>query len=492
MKSLLLFAALAVTAAAQNGIFESHADIGAVPKPGALEYDSASNTYRIAGNGANMWAGVDAFHFAWKRLSGDATITADVEFMGSGGDPHRKAVLIFRQSLDPDSPYADVALHGVGLTSLQYRTGKGEPTQQIESTVTGPVRLRLERRGNQFVMSVGKPGEPLVSSAPATVPLQDPVYVGIGVCSHNVDNVETAVFRNVSVQQVPARPAQQRYRSRIKIFDRETRRSSVLFTGDDVWEAPNWSHDGKYLLANSGGSLYRIPVAGGAPEKLDVGAEYRCNNDHGFTFDGKRLAFSASSPSSRVSQVFQATAEGKDVRQMTNATTPSYFHGWSPDGKWLAFVAQREGKFSLFRVAVGGGSEERLTAPKGYDDGPDYSPDGRWIYFNSDRSGGWDIWRIPAAGGGPDDAKAERITSDDLEDWFPHPSPDGKWIVFLSFPAGTANHNGRMAGVQLRLLPTGGKTPRTLTTIFGGQGSINVNSWSPDSKWFAFVEYDPI
>ena len=482
MRRILLLATLAASAAAQNGIFDGHGDVGTVPKPGSFTYESATNTYRITGNGANMWAAADAFHFAWKRISGDAAIVADVEFTGAGGDPHRKAVIIFRQNLNADSPYADVALHGVGLTSLQYRTAAGEQTQEIRSAVTGPVRLRLERRGNQFTMSVGKPGEPLAASPPATVTLQDPVYVGIGVCSHNVDNSETAVFQNVRIQQAP-----QRYRSRIVIFDRQTKSSRVLFTADDVWEAPNWLHDGKYLLANSGGNLYRLAVDGGAPQKLDLGGDYRCNNDHGFTKNGKRLAFSASSPTSRVSQVFQADADGKDVRQMTAAATPSYFHGWSPDGKYLSFVAQREGHFSLFRVPVGGGEEQRLTDPSSYDDGPDYSPDGKWIYFNSQRSGGWDIWRIPAAGGAP-----QRITSDDLEDWFPHPSPDGKWIVFLSFPKGTANHNGRMEGVQLRMIPAAGGPPQVLTTIFGGQGTINVNSWSPDSNRFAFVTYEPM
>ena len=481
-------------AAAQNGIFDGHGDVGVVPKPGALEFDSAANTYRITGNGANMWLAADAFHFVWKRISGDATITADIQFEGAGGDPHRKAVLLFRQDLSPDSAYADAARHGDGLTSLQYRTAAGAATEEIRSTVNGPVRLRLERRGNQFVMSAGKPGEELVSTAPATVTLHDPVYIGIGVTSHNVANSETAVFSNVSIQQgQAARPPQQRYRSRINIYDRQQKSTQVIFTADEVWEAPNWSHDGKYLLVNSGGNLYHLaPQSGAMPEKMDLGGAYRCNNDHGFTFDGRKLAFSATPTTSRVSQVFQATAEGKEVRQMTSAATPSYFHGWSPDGRWLAFVGQRNGKFELYRIPVAGGDEQRLTSHGAYDDGPDYSPDGKWIYFNSDRSGTWDVWRIPADGGGPGDAKAERITSDDLEDWFPHPSPDGKWIVFLSFPKGTANHNGKMEGVQLRMIPARGGAPQVLTTIFGGQGTINVNSWSPDSRKFAFVTYEPI
>ncbi|HEY1341661.1 MAG TPA: hypothetical protein VGF59_29320 [Bryobacteraceae bacterium] len=157
-------------------------------------------------------------------------------------------------------------------------------------------------------------------------------------------------------------------------------------------------------------------------------------------------------------------------------------------------MAQRgDTNFDLFRIPASGGEELRLTSNPGYDDGPDYSPDGKWIYFNSNRSGSWDIWRMPADGAGDRDAKAERVTSDELEDWFPHPSPDGKWLVFLSFPKGTSGHNERTLEVQLRIMPMDGKSaPLSLAKFIGGQGTINVNSWSPDSRRFAFVRYEPM
>jgi Tol biopolymer transport system component len=241
--------------------------------------------------------------------------------------------------------------------------------------------------------------------------------------------------------------------------------------------------------------LYRLPVTGEPKlEKIELGeGGYRCNNDHDFSRDGKLLAFSASSTASRQSQVYLAQADGTGAKLMT-PLAPSYFHGWSPDAKWLAFVGQRDGKFTLFRVPAAGGPEERLTS-KGYDDGPEYSPGGKWIYFNSNRNGGWDIWRIPADGGGPDDAKAERVTSDDVEDWFPHFSPNGKWMLIFGFPHGTTNHNDKMDGVVLRLMPAPGDKlkpahPEELVKFFGGQGTINVNSWSPDSKKFAYVVYE--
>ena len=295
-----------------------------------------------------------------------------------------------------------------------------------------------------------------------------------------------------------AQPARTQYKSKVSIYDLKTKSVRTVMEAKDVVEAPNWSRDGKFLLVNTGGRLYRVATDGrqSEPEAVGLDASLRCNNDHDLSPDGKQIALSASSPASRQSQVYVANADGSNARLLV-AAAPSYFHGWSPDGKFLAFVGQRNGKYNLFRVPVGGGEEQRLTSNSPYDDGPDYSPDGKWIYFNSNRSGGWDIWRMPADGAGENDARAERVTSDDLEDWFPHPSPNGKWMLVFSFPKGTKGHNERLAGMQLRLFPLPGAKlkaakPKVLLTFFGGQGTINVNSWSPDSRQFAFVIYEEV
>jgi dipeptidyl aminopeptidase/acylaminoacyl peptidase len=473
------------------GVFEGRGDVGVTPKAGSVEFTGGD--YRVTGGGANIWAADDAFYFVWKRITGDVTLTADVRFEGAGAVAHRKAVLMVRQDLTAGSAYADVAVHGDGSAALQFRSAAGAQTQEIKSTIAAPTRIRIERRGNAFTIGAAKAGEELVTSGPQTVQLSGPVYVGIGVSAHDANILETAVFSNVRLAQPPPQ-----YRSKVAIYDLDTRRSFVRYEADQVIEAPNWSRDGKFLLVNTGGNLYRLPVDGEAKlEKLDLGeGGYRSNNDHDFSFDGRMLAFSASSPSSRGSQVYLAKSDGTGARLMTPAS-PSYFHGWSPDGKWMAFVGQRNGKFELYRVAAAGGEEQRLTSAGGYDDGPEYSPDGKWIYFNSNRSGGWDIWRMPPDGAGPDDKKAERVTGDELEDWFPHISPDGKWMLVFSFPKGTSNHNEKMEGVVLRLAPLPGAklAPpkfRVLTTFYGGQGTINVNSWSPDSKRFAYVVYEPV
>ena len=178
---------------------------------------------------------------------------------------------------------------------------------------------------------------------------------------------------------------------------------------------------------------------GGEPEVVNLDAGLRCNNDHGFSPDGKQIAISASSAASRQSQVYIASADGSDPRLMVSPRPVTFTAGPPTDAS--AFIGQRDGNFDLFRVPVEGGDEQRLTMTPGYDDGADYSPDGKWIYFNSDRSGSWDIWRIPADGAGQRCAKRSSVTNDELEDWFPHPSPDGKWLVFLSFPEGHHGHN---------------------------------------------------
>lgn len=301
----------------------------------------------------------------------------------------------------------------------------------------------------------------------------------------------------------PATGAQQqldqprpRYASRIMIHDLGRNTATLVHRADGVWEAPNWSRDGRFLLVNSQGTLFRVLADGtGQPEPLALDPALRCNNDHDFSPDGKLIAISASSPSSRQSQIYVANADGSSPRLVVSAA-PSYFHGWSPDGRYLSYVANRDGKqYDVYRVPAAGGAEERLTADPAYDDGPDYSPDGRWIYFNSDRGGGWNIWRMPAAGAGAEDQHAERVTTDALEDWFPHPSPDGKSLLFLSFPAGTRGHNDRALPVQLRMIPISGDRvtevpPRVIAEVSGGQGTINVNSWAPDSRRFAYVTYE--
>lgn len=274
--------------------------------------------------------------------------------------------------------------------------------------------------------------------------------------------------------------------SSVNIITRDGKIRRTVYSSERHFEAPNWSPDGSTMILNSEGKLWRLIGAGGrGPEPIPTGEVTAINNDHGISPDGKWLAISAG-------HIYVLPFAGGTPRQITQQQ-PSYYHGWSPDGKTLVYCARRNDNFDLYSIPVAGGEEKRLTTSVGYDDGPDYSPDGRWIYFNSDRAGTWDIWRIPADGAGENDARAERVTSDAYEDWFPHPSPDGRWIVFLSYPKGTKGHPPNQE-VTLRLIRAPGNNigqPKIteLTKLFGGQGTINVNSWAPDSNQIAYVSY---
>src|SRR6201996_8815977 len=296
-----------------------------------------------------------------------------------------------------------------------------------------------------------------------------------------------------------AHAAEAPMRSRIYVYDLRTHSSKLVFTADTIWEAPNWSPDGKYLISNSGGLIYKLvfKVDGTVqtPEKLNVPHDYECNNDKGISPDGTKLAFSASRGDDG-SEVFLADPDGRNIRQITNVS-PSYFHGWSPDNKILAYVAQRRAggdQYDIYGQPAAGGNETRLTSNPHHDDGPDYSPDGKWIYINSDRSGKEAVWRFPASGAGPNDVKAEMVVSDGLEDWFPHIAPNGKKMVYIGYPSGTPTHNPRNLHVEIKLVTiANGKvatTQKTLVETTGGQGTMNVNSWAPDSMRFAYVTYE--
>lgn len=462
------------------GLFEDHRDIGAVKLPGNLEYDDAKKTYTITGGGENMWATTDAFHFVWRRVNAsDLSIASDISFIGTGGNAHRKACLIIRQSLDPDSAYADAATHGDGLTSLQYREVKGGPTREIQSNVKGPHRIQIEKQGDYVFMSIAPEGQPLQSAGGSfRIKLTAPFYVGLGVCAHDNNVTEKAVFSNVEIKQRP-QPIVESTLETISITSKDRK---VVYTRREHFEAPNWSRDGKYFIFNQGGRLYKLPVTGGEPQLIETGFANRINNDHGISPDGTQIVISDQSQEQRRSLMYILPITGGTPKRLTQLA-PSYWHGWSPDGKTLAYCAERNGNYDVYTIPVEGGEEKRLTTAEGLDDGPDYSPDGQYIYFNSVRSGLMQIWRMKADG-----SEQTQITNDQYNNWFAHPSPDGKWLVFVTFEKDVEGHPANK-DVMLRMMPVGGGEIQVLAKLFGGQGTINVPSWSPDSRNVAFVSY---
>jgi len=485
---LLAFAATAVHAHAQSatnpiGIFDSHSDVGTVLHAGSVDFDSAKHTYTIAGSGENMWLKADAFQFVWKKVSGDVILTADIGFLTKTGNEHKKAALMLRQSLDADSIYADVALHASGLTSLQFRDEKGALTQEIQSNLSAPKRLQIAKRGDYIYMSLSADNvDPHVAGGWLRIPLHGDFYIGLGVCSHDKDAVEKAVFSNVELTQpAPASGEPVLYSALETVaIDSGDRRISYLAPGR--FEAPNWTRDGHAFLFNRNGHIERVSTDGAAPTTIDTGLATRCNNDHGISPDAKQLAISDNSQEDHNSLVYLVPISGGAPRRITQKS-PSYWHGWSPDGKTLAFVGQRDGDFDIYTIPAAGGEETRLTTAKGLDDGPEYSPEGKYIYFNSERTGHMQIWRMKADG-----SEQEQVFSDDLNNWFPHISPDGQWMVFLTYDATVTGHPENK-DVVLRLMSLADKKITVLVRLFGGQGTINVPSWSPDSKRVAFVSY---
>jgi WD40 repeat protein len=466
------------------GDFEGSSSVGKIEIPGTVDFDKPRRLYRISGSGANIWGNSDQFQYVWRKVSGDLDMSADVEWVGAGKQPHRKAGWMVRQDLAADSPYADAVVHGDGLISLQFRRTRGGPTSEVKSPIKAPATIRLERTGQLFTLSVTPKGESPRPVGSLTIAMPDPVYAGLAVCSHDAMTVETANFTDVALRTQTIEAGERRVReSTLETIAIDTGTRTTMHRARDHFEAPNWSRDGRSLIFNSRGTLYSIPVTGGKPVQIDTGTADRCNNDHGLSPDGKLLAISHNERTKGQSLIYVLPASGGSPRLVT-PTGPSYWHGWSPDGRTLAYCAQRDGEFDIYAIPVEGGSETRLTNSPGLDDGPDYTPDGKQICFNSLRSGLMKIWRMNADGSNP-----EQVTDDaEYVDWFPHPSPDGKWLVFVSYDKTVTGHPADK-DVVLRLMPLSGGKPRVLAVLFGGQGTINVPSWSPDSKSVAFVSY---
>jgi Tol biopolymer transport system component len=471
------------------GIFEGQTDVGSVTPPGTLAYDAAKGVYTITAAGENLWSTTDAFHFVWKKVSGDLALTAEMNFPASTGNPnpHRKTVLMFRQTLDADGVYADAAQHGSGLTALQYRRARGATTQDIELNIEPPRRIRLEKRGDTITMFLSMGTEPLHQvGASIKMHFDEPFYAGIGVCSHNKDVTEKATFARVELTPLtaPAAPAQKVLYSTLQTIGIEDsfRRALVIASERGRMEAPNWSRDGKTLIFNRDGHIWAIPADGGKAAQLDTGAATKCTGSHGLSPDGQLLAISCSMPGKPETRVYIVPSGGGEPRLLTENPW-SYFHGWSPDGKTIAFTRPDfKGGGNILAIPVTGGTETALTTGSGISDDPDYSPDGKYIYFNSDRAGGtMQIWRMRQDGSQP-----EQVTSDEFNNWTPHPSPDGKSILILSYDKGVTGHPAGK-DIAFRILNVADGKIRTLVNITGGAGSDNVPNWAPDGKHFAFV-----
>jgi TolB protein len=473
------------------GDFENQTDIGNVTLKGASEYQQNKQEYMMSGSGSNIWFGHDAFHFLYKKMKGDFILTTRIEFIGKGVELHRKLGWMIRQSLDSTSAHISTVIHGDGLTSLQFRKSAGSNMEEQKFTISAPDIVQLERKGHEYIMSVAHYGEAFVSEKITLESLGDDVFVGLFLCSHNANVIEKAIFSNVRIT-IPAKddfvPYKDYIGSLLETLDIENGKRQVLYQENKSFQAPNWTHDGKYLIYNREGKLYKFDLEKKEPALINTGFAQNNNNDHVISFDGKRIGISDhSQDKDHNSVVYVLPIEGGNPKQVTK-NSPSYLHGWSPDGKFLIFTGQRNNEFDIYKIPVEGGEEVRLTDAKGLDDGSEFSPDGSYIYFNSNRTGTMQIWRMK-----PDGSMQEQLTTGSLNNWFPHVSPDGKWIVFISFPKEVESSDHPFyKRVYLQLMPASGGASRVIAYLYGGQGSINTPSWSPDSHKIAFVSNSQI
>ena len=494
---ILSFSTGSFISAAPTGIFTNQADIGQPALKGATAFDATDQSYQLKGGGYNIWFNRDEFQYAYRKLSGNFILTANVKLKGKGSDPHRKMGWMIRSSTATDASHLSAVVHGDGLTVMQWRDMPGanmrDPETQVSSSRKNVEIIQLERWEKTYIMRVANPGEPLQEIARFELnAMPDSVLAGLFICSHNKDEIEEGTAWNVRIEKT-VRENHNGYTdgalsSRLELMNVFDGKRKIIHEDAGRFEAPNWMPDGKRILFNQGGFIYTIPVSGGAPEKLNTGGAIRNNNDHVISFDGKMLGISShrNGLPGNGSTVYVLPLTGGEPILVTDST-PSYLHGWHPNGKEVLYTAQRISKspaYNLYKKPINGGPETQVTFnERGVVDGPEFSPDGKYIYCNSDETGLMQLWRLKTDGSGK-----EQLTFDNFNNWFPHISPDGKWMVFLSFPPTIlASDHPFYKRVMLRMMPVSGGAPRVIAYLYGGQGTINTPSWSPDSKSIAFV-----
>lgn len=470
------------------GLFDAQSDVGKLVKKGSATFISATGQYIISGAGYNVWFDHDEFHYVYRKIKGDFILYCRADLVGQGINQHRKLGWMVRKSLDGNSAQVNAVVHGDGLTSLQYRKNDGAQTEEKKCATTYADVIQLERKGNIYTIRVAKFGEPFIIQQVSELDIGEDLYVGLFVGSHDPDIIETGVFRDVRIsvpyKESPGEQVKMNLGSNLELLDVASGAREIILSVPNSIQAPNWSKDGRSLIYNDNrGLMYSFDLNSRIPILLNTGKVTNNNNDHVLSFDGKMLGLSSFEKQLGGSIIYTVPVTGGDPKQIT-PTGPSYLHGWSPDNKYLVFCGERKGNFDVYIIPSDGGAEERLTDAEGLDDGPEYTPDGKYIYFNSVRSGLMQIWKML-----PDGSHQEQVTKDDYNNWFAHISPDGKSMVFLSFLKEEVEpgQHPPYKHVYIRMMTLNGGNAKIIAYLYGGQGSINTPSWSPDSKRIAFI-----
>ncbi|MEI8291660.1 MAG: hypothetical protein WCH99_19505 [Verrucomicrobiota bacterium] len=507
LAALLSFPGLAVVGQPADSLPQPwrHQDIGPAQVPGTARY--AAGGFTLQGT-QDIWGTNDGSQIAFQPWRGDVELVARVTGMENpGGVAHAKASLCLRESLAAGSRQVTMCVTPTDGTQFIYRDQTDVKATRIfadaEAQKAGvskgqfPCWLKIVRRGNVFTGYESADGEKWLSSGPVTLDFAADTVIGLAASSHKTNILTTATFDQVTLSRPSAnaepRSSAKRVSQMMTMGIDGTDKRVVYVTRDRI-EAPNWSSDGQWLVYNSKGLLWRIRADGSTkvPEPIPTGAVTNINNDHVLAPDGRTIYFSAGG------HLYAVPFAGGEPRRISNDQAPErkfkyYLHGVSPDGKTLSYVGLEAlgddalGRTELYTIPAAGGADTRLTNTPKPHDGPEYSMDGKWIYFNSEINA-----RVPGHSQcyrmAPDGTGVEQLTQDERVNWFPHISPDGNWIVYISFPPGTIKHPADKDVILRRMKPDG-REPADIIGFNGGQGTINVNSWSPDSKHFAFVMY---
>ncbi len=476
---LLFLLAISLDSNSQDfskGIFQNSRIISQKQSKAQFLYDTESQSYSIQGNN----------QFIYNAIEGNFLATANFELKKEDNNSQEFGWLI--NSSIPNSNFQIRATKDqTGLSSLKIQTNL--ETLEFKPTKRNYEVLQLEREGNKLIFRGAHQYGPLEEIA--SYQLKGlPEKMELGILYNGTEPNKGNVW-NIRIDK-PRNDASSPYYDhnwmgcRMEIMDVFTGKRKVIYTKESTFEAPNWMNTEDKLLFNMDGRLWKIPTNGGEITELNTGFADRLNNDHCISFDGKMLGISHSNPGES-SKVYYLPIEGGEPKLLT-PTGPSYLHGWSPDGKDMVYIANRPGSssYDIYKKSIAGGEEINLTKNEEYShaDGSEYSPDGQYIYYNGSIKGGtMQIFRMK-----PDGTEREQMTFGSNNNWFPHISPDGKWMVYISFDKNIdMNSHPSFKRVTLMMMPANGGASKTIAYLYGGQGTINVNSWSPDSRYIAFV-----
>ncbi|UTF58729.1 hypothetical protein [Gilvimarinus sp. DA14] len=457
----------------------------------SLSFEPERQTYRMRASEPDATREDQAISLAWHPLEGDFIVRAQIHWPTDSGEQQTFGWEV-RESLDPDSKYLLTGINALGEATTRFyqpanpsstsHTNLGALNQPSSSMV-----LQLERRGETFITSAAHFGEPLqiLSSIDSNLPTS--LFAGLSLgASPGSPAVEINNLRLIKPAPEGFTPYQDYIGSHLEVMDMRTFNRRILHSAPNSLQAPNWTRDGKALIYNSDGLLYRFDLGSHSIEPIETGFAKDNNNDHVLSWDGRHIGISHHAVSEQGrSTIYTLPLGGSDkpVQVTHPGVGHSYLHGFAPDDQSLVFTADRKGQYDIYSVAIKTGEEHQLTDTPTLDDGAEYSPDGRYIYFNSNRTGTMQLWRMRADG-----SDQQQLTFDEYNDWFPHVSPDGETLVFISYAAEIDSEDHPFyRHVYLRQMPAAGGNAQVIGYLYGGQGSLNVHSWSPDGSHIAFI-----